>query len=56
MNRRHSPAAGEPDLILWPEASTPVAVKGDPGMQARVEALAARIRVPPSDRVDRHRG
>jgi apolipoprotein N-acyltransferase len=39
-------AATEPDLILWPEASAPTAVKGDPGMQAHVEGLAARAGVP----------
>ncbi len=35
-------AATNPDLILWPEASTPWAVKGDPNARAFVEALARR--------------
>jgi apolipoprotein N-acyltransferase len=39
-------AAAAPDLILWPEASTPAAVRGDPEMKARVEGIAARERVP----------
>jgi apolipoprotein N-acyltransferase len=39
-------AAADPELILWPEASTPAAARGDPGMQARIEGLSARIRVP----------
>src|SRR5437868_1407946 len=29
-------AATRPDLIVWPEASTPFAIKGDPEAQARV--------------------
>jgi apolipoprotein N-acyltransferase len=37
-------AVAAPEVILWPEASTPGAVKGDPGMQARVEGIAARAR------------
>jgi apolipoprotein N-acyltransferase len=35
-----------PDLILWPEATTPWAVKGDPSAQAFVESLARRSRAP----------
>jgi len=35
-------AATKPDLILWPEATTPWAVKGDPEMRAWVEHLVAR--------------
>lgn len=39
-------AATRPDLILWPEASTPWAVQGDTNMQAFVETLARRANVP----------
>lgn len=39
-------ASGRPDLILWPEASTPYALKGDPGMQEWTERLAQSVRVP----------
>ena len=35
-------AASEPDLLLWPEATTPLAVKGDEGMQAWAERLTRR--------------
>jgi apolipoprotein N-acyltransferase len=35
-------AATNPDLILWPEATTPWAVKGDANMRAWVEDLTAR--------------
>ena len=40
--------AGEtrPDLILWPEASTPLAVRGDAHAKAFAESLAARARTP----------
>jgi apolipoprotein N-acyltransferase len=40
--------AGEthPDLILWPEAVTPYAVKGQPDMQHWTEALVARAGAP----------
>jgi apolipoprotein N-acyltransferase len=34
-------AADAPDLILWPEGSTPFPVKGDPAMRTWVERLAA---------------
>ena len=39
-------AADRPDLILWPESSTPGPVLGDPLMQAYVESLAAKAQVP----------
>ncbi len=41
-------AAGEtkPDIILWPEATTPWAVKGDAEMRAWVEHLSARAGAP----------
>lgn len=39
-------AATKPDLILWPEATTPWAVKGDSGMKEWVEQLDARAGVP----------
>jgi apolipoprotein N-acyltransferase len=41
-------AAGEtkPDLIIWPEATTPWAVKGDPEMRTWVEHLSARAGAP----------
>jgi apolipoprotein N-acyltransferase len=36
-----------PDLILWPESTTPYALKGgDPAMQRFVEGLAARAKAP----------
>jgi len=34
------------DLILWPEASTPWAVRGDEQVRARVEALVASAKAP----------
>lgn len=39
-------AARKPDLILWPEASTPWAVRGDESVKAFVESLAARAQAP----------
>jgi apolipoprotein N-acyltransferase len=39
-------AASRPDLILWPEATTPWAVKGDAGACAFVESLARRAGAP----------
>jgi len=39
-------AAGKPDLIFWPEASTPWAVRGDAGTRARIESLVTRAGVP----------
>jgi apolipoprotein N-acyltransferase len=39
-------AATRPDLILWPEATTPWAVKGDANMRAWVEDLVARADTP----------
>lgn len=35
-----------PDLILWPEASTPWALKGDDNLKAFVESLAKRAKAP----------
>jgi apolipoprotein N-acyltransferase len=39
-------AAGKPDLILWPEASTPWAVRGDEQVRGRIESLVARAGAP----------
>jgi apolipoprotein N-acyltransferase len=39
-------ATARPDLILWPEASTPWAVKGDENARAFVENLAQRAQTP----------
>lgn len=39
-------ALGRPDLMLWPEATTPLAVLGDAGMRAWTEDLVARARTP----------
>ncbi len=39
-------AATKPDLILWPEAATPWAVRGDDNMKAFVESLAKRANTP----------
>ncbi|MCU0791887.1 MAG: apolipoprotein N-acyltransferase, partial [Opitutaceae bacterium] len=39
-------AAVRPDLLLWPEATTPLAVLGDPGMRRWLEDLVRRGRVP----------
>lgn len=41
-------AAGvtRPDLILWPEATTPWAVRGDPNTKLFVESLSARAQTP----------
>ncbi|HND59928.1 MAG TPA: apolipoprotein N-acyltransferase [Opitutaceae bacterium] len=39
-------AATLPDAILWPEATTPWAVQGDPDARAFVESLARRSRAP----------
>ncbi|MFA6962290.1 MAG: apolipoprotein N-acyltransferase [Opitutaceae bacterium] len=39
-------AATKPDIILWPEATTPWAVKGDDNMRAWIEDLDARAGVP----------
>ena len=37
---------GRPDLLLWPEATTPLAVLGDDGMRGWTEDLVRRARVP----------
>lgn len=39
-------AATQPDLILWPEATTPWAVRGDAQVKAFVESLARRAKTP----------
>lgn len=39
-------AMGKPDLILWPEATTPLAVRGDEQAKLFVETLAKRAGVP----------
>ncbi|MSU49138.1 MAG: apolipoprotein N-acyltransferase [Opitutus sp.] len=39
-------AVTRPDLILWPEAVTPLAVRGDENAKAFVEALVKRAKVP----------
>ncbi len=39
-------AATRPDLILWPEAGTPWAVRGDATMRTFIESLARRAKVP----------
>ncbi len=39
-------AGAQPELILWPEATTPWAVKGDDLARAFVESLAQRARAP----------
>jgi len=39
-------AETRPDLILWPEATTPWAVKGDDNMRAFVESLAQQAKAP----------
>ncbi|MEO7414103.1 MAG: apolipoprotein N-acyltransferase [Opitutaceae bacterium] len=36
----------KPDLILWPEATTPWAVRGDPNTKAFVESLSTRAGAP----------
>lgn len=39
-------ALPRPDLLLWPEATTPYAVLGDPGARAWTESLVRRARTP----------
>jgi apolipoprotein N-acyltransferase len=39
-------ALGRPDVLVWPEATTPLAVMGDPGMRGWTEDLVRRARVP----------
>jgi apolipoprotein N-acyltransferase len=46
IDRTLAAAATRPDLIVWPEAATPWAVRGDENMKAFVEALAKRAGVP----------
>ncbi len=39
-------AAGRPDLIIWPEAVTPMAVRGDETAKTFVESLVRRTGIP----------
>jgi apolipoprotein N-acyltransferase len=39
-------AKTKPDLLLWPEASTPLALRGNPEMKAFVERLVKKANVP----------
>ena len=39
-------AASDPDVIFWPEATTPWAVRGDENVRAWVESLVRQARVP----------
>jgi apolipoprotein N-acyltransferase len=39
-------AASRPDVILWPEATTPWAVRGDPRTRAWIESLTVRAQAP----------
>ncbi|HEU5079779.1 MAG TPA: apolipoprotein N-acyltransferase [Opitutaceae bacterium] len=39
-------AKSSPDFILWPEASTPFAVKGQPQVQAWTESLVRAVKTP----------
>jgi apolipoprotein N-acyltransferase len=39
-------APRRPDFVLWPEAVTPMAVKGDPTVQAWTESLVRRLNAP----------
>jgi apolipoprotein N-acyltransferase len=39
-------AASHPDLIVWPEAVTPLAVRGDETVKAFVESLVKQTKVP----------
>ena len=39
-------AIGHPELLLWPEATTPMAVRGDAAMQTWVENLVKSLRTP----------
>ncbi len=39
-------AKARPDLLLWPEATTPLAAKGDAGMRAWTEDLVKRAGLP----------
>jgi apolipoprotein N-acyltransferase len=42
-DRTAAVAKAGPDLVLWPEAVTPWAIKGDPSMKAFVESLSSQI-------------
>lgn len=42
----HEAAATKPDVIFWPEATTPWAVKGDPEMRNWVESLVKDTNTP----------
>ncbi|HUR57958.1 MAG TPA: apolipoprotein N-acyltransferase [Opitutaceae bacterium] len=46
LDRTLAAAATKPDLIVWPEAATPWAVRGDDNIKAFVEALARRAAAP----------
>ncbi len=39
-------ATSRPDLIVWPEAVTPLAVRGDPAMQGFVEGVVRQTKIP----------
>ena len=39
-------AASQPDLLLWPEATTPLAVRGNAGMERWMEALTRQAKAP----------
>jgi apolipoprotein N-acyltransferase len=39
-------ARRQPEILLWPEATTPLAARGDEGMQAWTERLVTRAGVP----------
>jgi len=39
-------SAGNPDLVIWPEAALPVVLQDEPAVFARVEKLAREIKIP----------